>query len=101
MNYLPDISSQGNNVLSVLKADGNYEASLILMEEIWTRDNFDVAGDIVVFVPARDVVLVTGSEDIEGLTLARELIATSEWPYFISQHGFVRTRDGWEVFDKP
>jgi len=101
MNYLPDISSQGNGSLSILMADGNYEASLILVDEIWTHDQFDVTGDIVVFVPTRDVVLVTGSEEIEGLAIARELIANSEWSYFISGQSFVRTGDGWAVFDKP
>jgi uncharacterized protein YtpQ (UPF0354 family) len=100
-NYLPDISRQGNNSLSILTADGNYEASLILMEEIWTHDNFDVAGDIVVFVPARDFVLVTGSEDVKGLAVARELIANNEWAYFISRNAFIRTGDGWAIFDKP
>jgi uncharacterized protein YtpQ (UPF0354 family) len=101
MNYLPDISSQGSGSLSILTADGNYEASLILVDEIWTRDNFDVAGDIVVFVPARDIVLVTGSEEVEGLAIARELIANREWSYFISEQSFVRTGDGWAVLDKP
>ncbi|MBT8089320.1 MAG: DUF1444 family protein [Gammaproteobacteria bacterium] len=101
MNYLPGISREGSNRLSLVKADGNYEASLILAEDIWTRDNFDVAGDIVIFVPSRDVLMVTGSKDVEGLAVARELIASNEWPYFISGHGFVRTSEGWVVFDKP
>ncbi len=101
MNYLPDISREGTNSLFLLVADGNYEASLLLADDIWTRDNFDVAGDIVTFVPARDVLLVTGSEDAEGLALARELIANNEWSYFISEHAFVRTSDGWAVLDRP
>jgi hypothetical protein len=50
--------------------DENYEASILLIDEYWTRKNFDVAGDIVVFVPARNVVMVTGSEDEEGLRIA-------------------------------
>ncbi|RZV36495.1 MAG: DUF1444 family protein [Chromatiales bacterium] len=101
MNYLPDISREGSNSLFLLVADGNYEASLLLADDIWTRDNFDVAGDIVVFVPARDVLLVTGSDDAEGLATARNLIASNDWSYFISEHAFVRTSDGWVVLDKP
>ena len=101
MGYLPDISREGSNSLFLLVADGNYEASLLLADKIWTRDNFDVAGDIVVFVPARDVLLVTGSEDAEGLAAARSLIANNQWSYFISEHAFVRTSDGWAVLDKP
>ena len=73
-----------------------------LAKKLRTRRRlFDVAGDIVVFVPARDFVLVTGSEDVEGLAVARELIANNEWAYFISQNAFIRTGDGWAIFDKP
>lgn len=96
MAYLPGVQREGDDSLSLLVADGNYEASLLLVDEIWSRDVFRVAGDIVVFVPTRDVVLVTGSEDAEGLARARQLIAGNEWPYFISADAFVRTRTGWE-----
>ena len=54
---------------------------------------------IVIFVPARDLLLITGSEDKEGLRRAREIVNDNEWPYLISLHGFVRENDSWARFD--
>lgn len=50
-----------------IRCDGNYEASLIFLDEIWNRANFEVRGEIVVAVPARDCLLVAGSGDSEGV----------------------------------
>ncbi|MEM7450176.1 MAG: DUF1444 family protein [Pseudomonadota bacterium] len=97
--YLPEIGREGDDSLSMILADGNYEASLLLYDEIWSRDVFRVAGDIVVFVPARDVVLVTGSEDEEGLARARGLVSENDFSYAISPHAYVRTADGWARFE--
>ena len=98
--YLPDIGREGDDSLSLVVADGNYEASLLLYDELWSRDVFRVAGDIVVFVPARDVLLVTGSEDADGLARARELIDSNEFAYAISPYAYVRTADGWARLER-
>ncbi|MEO0615773.1 MAG: DUF1444 family protein [Pseudomonadota bacterium] len=97
--YLPEIGREGDDSLSMIVADGNYEASLLLYDEIWSRDVFRVAGDIVIFVPARDVLIVTGSEDQDGLARARDLVADNEFSYAISPHAYVRTADGWSRFE--
>lgn len=97
---LPPIERHGDNSLAMLTADGNFESSLLLFDGIWNAENFPVAGDIVVFVPSRDVLLITGSEDQEGLSKARELVANNEWPYLISLEPFVRQGDSWALLDK-
>ncbi len=97
--YLPDIGREGDDSLSLVVADGNYEASLLLHDELWSRDVFRVEGDIVVFVPARDVLIVTGSEDADGLARAREIIDSNDFSYAISPHAYVRTADGWARFE--
>ena len=97
--YLPQLKRQGDETLSMLIADGNYEASLLLFDDIWTKDNFSVKGDIVVFVPSRDIVLVTGSDDKDGLQKAREIIQNNEWSYFISAMAYVRKNNTWAVFE--
>ena len=51
----------------MLFAGGTYESSLILFESIWNKENFPVKGDIVIAIPNRDVVLVTGTENKSGL----------------------------------
>ena len=62
-----EIEAQADEHLIFLTADGNYEASLILLTDIWTKENFPVEGEIIIGVPARDVLVVCGSEDAKGL----------------------------------
>ncbi|MEN3159741.1 DUF1444 family protein [Alkalimonas sp. NCh-2] len=97
--YLPPIQRQGDETLSMLIADGNYEASLLLLDDIWTKDNFSVRGEIVVFVPSRDIILVTGSDDREGLRKAQEIIRNNEWSYFISEIAYVRKNHSWVLLE--
>ena len=98
---LPSITREGDDSLSMIVAGGMFEASLLLFEKIWSKDNFKVKGDIVVFVPSRDVVLVTGSEDSDGLSRASAIIKESDWPYMISPNPFVRKNGQWERFNPP
>lgn len=100
MRRLPDVAREGDDSLSMLTADGTFEASLLLLDGIWTKDNFAVKGDIVVFVPARDVVLVTGSKDRDGLARAREIVRDNDWTYPVSALAFVRKRGAWTRFDR-
>ncbi len=95
---LPGVDIAGDATLSMLTAGGNFEASLLLFDSLWTAENFPVKGDIVVFVPARDVVLVTGSEDDEGLRKAREIVDGNEWSYAISIRPFIRVDGAWQIY---
>jgi uncharacterized protein YtpQ (UPF0354 family) len=60
---LPDIERRGGNGRYMVTAGGDYEASLILLSFIWSQKNFEVKGDVVVAIPNRDMLLVTGSKD--------------------------------------
>jgi uncharacterized protein YtpQ (UPF0354 family) len=53
----------GDNGRYMVTSGGSYEASLLLLKSFWTRKNFPVKGDIVIAVPNRDMLLVTGSKD--------------------------------------
>ena len=44
----------------MLTAGGNYEATLILLPEVWESVAEMVSGQIVAAVPARDVLYFTG-----------------------------------------
>ena len=72
---LPSVERRGANGTYMLAAGGNYEASLLLIDSIWSGNQFDVRGDPVVSVPARDMLLITGSEDEDGLKKIRKLAA--------------------------
>jgi uncharacterized protein YtpQ (UPF0354 family) len=88
---LPKIEMRGDDHLRIVSAGGDYEPSLLLIDEIWTGGQVTVNGDIVVAVPARDVLLVTGSRDRTGLKRMRELTAklVAEGPYRLTDALFV------------
>jgi uncharacterized protein YtpQ (UPF0354 family) len=55
----------------MITAGGDYEASLLLFDDIWSGGQIKVEGDIVVAVPAKNVLLITGSQNRKGLAAAR------------------------------
>jgi len=89
---LPDIELHEGPLVSMLTAGGTYEASLLLLEDLWAGDKPKVDGDYVVAVPSRDVLLITGSRNQEGLAKLRELaeeIATTG-SYALTSELFIR-----------
>lgn len=95
------LEQTGKGTIYQVLLDENYEASILLLDHYWTKKNFDVAGEIVVFVPARNVVIVTGSEDKEGLRLAARVAQSGydELGYAISPYGYRRSASGWTRFE--
>ncbi|WP_461535328.1 DUF1444 family protein [Spongorhabdus nitratireducens] len=83
--------------LYFLKADDNYEASALLSDFLWSKDNFPVKGDFVAFVPARNMLIVVGSEDKQGITIASMFAEQSyqDLGYSISPRPFIRLNDTW------
>lgn len=57
----------------MITSHADYGASLVLIDSIWSGDQIKVNGDIVVAVPAKDVVLATGSRDAKNLKAMRQL----------------------------
>ena len=86
----PDMQ-EANGVYRVT-CGGNYDVSLILVDEIWDADAFEVRGEIVVAVPARDCLLVTDSGDPERIRKLSELAGEVQAvaPYSVSSRLLVR-----------
>lgn len=98
---LPPMEARGSDGTYMLIADGNYEASLLLFDDIWTGGSLPVAGELVVAVPSRDILLVTGSQDAEGLGTVREIageVVVSD-PYFLTNQLFVYRDGRFQLFD--
>lgn len=57
----------------MLSFDG-MESSALLVDEFWDDLERSVPGELVVGVPARDVVIITGSESRPGLEKARRAV---------------------------
>ena len=103
MNANESLQIQGDrSTVSMVVADGIYEASFLLYDDLWTKENFPVKGDIVVYVPSRDVLIVTGSEDTESLETVRGIVHNpeSQWSHAVTDIGFVREKNRWVEFHK-
>lgn len=97
---LPPIQRRGADGYYMVTAGGNYEASLLLFDSIWNSSNFVVKGEIVVGIPSRDLLFVTGSDDDENINrlknVCKDIIAESG--YSLTSVLFVRSGDKWEEF---
>jgi len=61
--------------VSLITADGVYDASLLLADALWSSGQIEVEGDIVVAAPAKGPLLVTGSRNRAGIARLRALAA--------------------------
>lgn len=82
-----------------VELDGTYESSLLLVDAFWTAERFPVRGEIVAAVPARHVLLVTGTGHPERVAALRELArrGVAEWDHALSATLLVRHGTRWEV----
>ena len=70
---LDDVRVHGQPPALMLSFDG-LESSLLLSEPFWDELSDAVPGELVIGVPARDVVIITGSRSRAGLEKARRAV---------------------------
>ena len=73
---LPPIKFSQGGPVGFLTVDGDYEASLLLLDEVWSNGQIKMPGETVVAIPGHDTLLITGSEDPAVLKTFRTLVAT-------------------------
>lgn len=77
MRIMPKIeqrlSKEGG--FAMITSHGDYGASLLLVDHIWSGNQIKFEGDTVVAVPAKDVILATGSRNHNGLKVIRLMAA--------------------------
>ena len=79
------------------------ESSLLLANDFWSRLEGAVPGELIVGVPARDVVIVTGSRSGPGLEKAKrcvERVFFAGGENLIARGLLVRRGGSWEPFDR-
>ena len=76
-------------------AGGDYDASLLLFARLWEELTLPIDGELVAAIPARNALMITGSEDAAGLSalkrMVTEVMATDS--YALTDELFV-FRDG-------
>ena len=76
-NIVTNIEKHGDSNIYMVTAGGTYEATLILWTELWTKETFPVNGEIIIAIPNRDLLLITGSEDRDGIDKLKEIAKES------------------------
>ncbi len=86
---------------AMLETGNDLESSLLLFDRLWTHEALQFGGDVVIAVPARGKLLVTGSTNAAGLAQVREMAADiiADNPYGVSDVLFVRRGGRFEMFD--
>lgn len=97
---LPRIEVQRGDTLSMVMADGNYEASLLLFSDLWARESERMRGAPVAAVPARDLLLFADSADADAVTQLREVAARAhaEATYGLTDRIFLLGDSGWQPY---
>lgn len=92
---LPKIERHGADGLYMLTAGGDYESSLLLIDSVWKDLQKEVQGDIIVAIPTRDLLIVTGSQNSHGIEKVKQIVqkASAQGSYRLTTKLFVY-RDG-------
>jgi uncharacterized protein YtpQ (UPF0354 family) len=100
---LPPVERHGRDGLYMVTAGGTYEASLLLLDSIWKSGQMEVDGEVVVAIPTRDLLLVTGSENRRGLDRMRQAVgeAYEGGSYRLTRELFAYRNGRFEVFTGP
>lgn len=92
--------NQNNDDAIWFFVDGNLEACLMLVDEIWEQVQNFIKDDVVVCVPARDIIFATGANKTKVINdfseKAKEILNSGDHP--LSKNWFIRNENKWEVF---
>ena len=80
--------------------DGNLEASLLLHTQLWDVIEDQLSGDVVASVPARNVLLVSGTEPEQIAQLKQKTrLALEMEAKPLSLNLFLRVGNGWKLYE--
>ncbi|MCZ7608202.1 MAG: DUF1444 family protein [Planctomycetota bacterium] len=99
---LPPIESQQNDFGGMLFCGGAYEASILLLDDVWEQIEPQYVGPLLACVPARDMMLFGDASDEKALDMIRQIADEVEQggSYLISRTILVRRDGRWEEFER-
>jgi uncharacterized protein YtpQ (UPF0354 family) len=97
---LPGIEVHRGDLVNMITADGNYEASLLLFADLWERERGKLRGEPVAAVPARDLLLFADSANPAAVAQLKQLAAKmrAEATYALTDRLFVLREGSWLPF---
>ncbi len=97
---LPGIEVHRGDLVSMVTADGNYEASLLLFADLWEREREKLRGEPVAAAPARDLLLFADSANPDAIAQLKQLATKmhSEANYALTDRLFVLREGHWLPF---
>jgi uncharacterized protein YtpQ (UPF0354 family) len=97
---LPGIEVHRGDLVNMVTADGNYEASLLLFADLWERERGKLRGEPVAAVPARDLLLFADSANPAAVAQLKQLAAKmrAEATYALTDRLFVLREGRWLPF---
>lgn len=97
---LEPIDTQGKGKLYRFRVDGNYDASLLAFPTKIAEIAQMIGDTPIIFIPARDTVLIAGKNDVEAIEFASHLAEKgyAELAYAISPYGYVVGAAGCERY---
>lgn len=98
---VPEIRHQDSESGYVLQAGGNFEASLLLLDDLWATLASEIPGDLVACAAARDKMMYTGSQVPGGIESLRKFAAqvmAEDGSYALSGTLLRWTGLGWEAY---
>lgn len=95
---LPRIERHAGERVSMLTADGTFESSLLLLDELWEGIGQGMRGDIAAAIPSRDLLLFADTADPDALDELQRVAsdAVGRSPYALTDQLFVRRAGAFE-----
>jgi uncharacterized protein YtpQ (UPF0354 family) len=88
----------------MLRLDGDIETSLLLVDHLWSQLGRGLAGETVVAVPSRDVLVASGTQVTGGIEALRRAV-NRRWEnpearnQLLTRSLLVRRGTSWQVFE--
>lgn len=74
---LPNLELHSGPLVSMITAGGNFEASILLLDNVWTGQDIPYQDNVVIAIPARDVLLVADAKNPDAISKLREMVKKS------------------------
>jgi uncharacterized protein YtpQ (UPF0354 family) len=99
---MPSFLAEGTDGIHVVQVGDSYEASRLLLPELWQPLQAEMGGDLLACAPTRDVVYYTSALPPDRLRAMRKLAQSiyDKGPYSLSTAVFKWTPKGWVLFER-